>query len=202
MGFFQNTCKPIGLAGKFTVHMMNCVHGSASRWGFSHIQVMDTAQILDIGCGGGANIAHWLKLCKKGHVTGIDYSQVSVDSSSSKNQRAIAKDRCKVLLGNVLELPFDNETFQMVSAFETIYFWPDIIDSFSQVYRVLKAGGKFMICNELDGSSEKDEKWTNLIQGMRVYKEKELTDLLLTVGFKNLAIEHNSKNWICIIAEK
>lgn len=36
------------------------------------------------------------------------------------------------------ELPFANETFDLATAFETIYFWSDIDQSFSQIYRVLK----------------------------------------------------------------
>ena len=184
------------------VQLMNSGHGSMAKWGFSQITVADNAKILDIGCGGGANIANWLKRCKKGHVTGMDYSEVSVQVSSKKNKKAINENRCDVLLGNVTAMPFEAESFDTVSAFETIYFWPEIENSFAQVYRVLKTGGKFMICNELDGTSPSDEKWTSIIDGMTVYNEKEICDLLVKVGFKILSINHTNKHWICVIGEK
>ena len=202
MGFFQNTCKPEGLGGKLMVQMMNSGHGNMAKWGFSNIKVSDNANILDIGCGGGANINNWLKLCKKGHVTGIDYSEVSVEVSSNKNKKAILENSCDVFLGNVLELDFNDETFDVVSAFETIYFWPKIEKSFLQVYRVLKSGGKFIICNEFDGTNPKDEKWTNYIQGMTIYTEETLCNLLSSVGFHDLEVHHTKSNWICIIAKK
>lgn len=202
MSFFQNTCKPEGLGGKLMVQMMNSGHGKMAKWGFSHIQVKGNENILDIGCGGGANIANWIDLCKKGHVTGIDYSEVSVDTSTKKNKIAISENRCSVLQGNVLDLPFNDEKFDIASAFETIYFWPEIEKSFSQVYRVLKSGGKFMICNESDGTNEKDEKWTNTIKGMTIYDEKQLCDLLMNAGFKIVSIDNTTSHWICIIAEK
>lgn len=74
MSFFQNTCKPEGLAGRLMVSMMNAGHAPMAKWGFSHIQVPNDAACLDIGCGGGANLRRLLEKCPQGHVTGIDYS--------------------------------------------------------------------------------------------------------------------------------
>ena len=39
----------------------------------------------------------------------------------------------------------------MVTAFETVYFWPELAQNFREVYRVLKPGGVFFICNEANG---------------------------------------------------
>lgn len=61
MSFFQNTCKPDGLGGKLMVKMMNYGHRKLSEWGFAQLDLRDNVQILDAGCGGGANVALWLK---------------------------------------------------------------------------------------------------------------------------------------------
>ena len=45
----------------------------------------------------------------------------------------------------------------LATAFETIYFWSDIDQSFV-IYRVLKKGGIFMVCNESNGENDKDKK--------------------------------------------
>ena len=60
MSFFQNTCKPDGLGGKLMVKMMNYGHRELSKWGFAQLDLRDNVQILDAGCGGGANVALWL----------------------------------------------------------------------------------------------------------------------------------------------
>ena len=52
-----------------------------------------------------------------------------------------------------MKLPFGNEAFDIITAFETIYFWPNINEAFKQVYRVLKGSGTFMICNESNGKN-------------------------------------------------
>ena len=89
MGFFENTRKPQGVGGKLMVKMMNSGHSKLAQWGFTKICAKPDAKVLDIGCGGGANIAKWLDKCVDGHVTGLDYSEVSVAESGNLNAVAI-----------------------------------------------------------------------------------------------------------------
>ena len=63
MNFFENTRKPQGFGGKLMAKMMNSGHAKLSQWGFSNISAKPDAEVLDVGCGGGANIAVWLDRC-------------------------------------------------------------------------------------------------------------------------------------------
>lgn len=121
MSFFENTRKPVGFGGKIMVAMMNSGHGAMADWGFGHITIADDACILDAGCGGGANIKKLLTKAPKGLVKGIDYSEVSVEKSRKVNANAIKEGRCEALQASVAELPFAENTFDLVTAFETIY---------------------------------------------------------------------------------
>ncbi len=81
--FFNNTRKPEGFLGKLMVNGMNSGgHARMAEWALSSVSIQEDSQILEAGCGGGANIARLLKRCPKGKVTGIDYSSVSVRKSS------------------------------------------------------------------------------------------------------------------------
>lgn len=202
MSFFQNTCKPEGFGGKIMVNMMNTGHSSMAEWGFEHIKIQDNDISLDIGCGGGANIKKLLEKSPHGKVTGIDYSDVSVKKSEKMNKAEIKNNRCKILQGSVMQLPFADETFHLITAFETIYFWPDISKAFEQVYRVLKSDGTFMICNESDGENSKDEKWTNIIQGMKIYTSEQIEKALKKAGFLDIKTDKNKKSWLCVVAKK
>lgn len=202
MSFFQNTRKPKGFGGKIMVNMMNIGHASMAEWGFTHIEIQDDAACLDIGCGGGANIRKLLESAPHGKVIGIDYSEASVAKSKSRNKSAIAESRCQILQANVMELPFENETLDIVTAFETIYFWPDITDAFKQIYKVLRKDGIFMICNELDGENPKDEKWTDIVQGMRIYTSEQIAKTLADAGFTDIKADKNKKGWLCMVAQK
>ena len=179
MNFFENTRKPQGFGGKLMAKMMNSGHAKVSQWGFSNISAKPDAKVLDVGCGGGANIATWLDKCRNGHVTGLDYSEVSVAESQELNAAAIKQGKCRVLQGDVSAIPF------------------------SEVHRVLKSGGTFLICNESDGTNASDEKWTKIIGGMKIYNRDQLVAALKEAGFTEIKTYINAKkHWMCIAATK
>ena len=203
MNFFENTRKPQGFGGKLMAKMMNSGHAKVSQWGFSNISAKPDAKVLDVGCGGGANIATWLDKCRNGHVTGLDYSEVSVAESQELNAAAIKQGKCRVLQGDVSAIPFSDEVFDYVSAFETVYFWPGLKKCFSEVNRVLKSGGTFLICNESDGTNASDKKWTKIIGGMKIYNSDQLVAALKEAGFTEIKTYINAKkHWMCIAATK
>ncbi len=201
MSFVENTRKPVGLGGKLMVAAMNLGHQALARWGLGFLNVGPEAEILDCGCGGGANLHALLKRCPKGTAVGLDYSPVSVAASRKKNRAAIAAGRCRVEQGDVSALPFEDEKFDLATAFETVYFWPDLGGSFREVFRVLKPGGTFLICNESNGDTDRDDKWAKIIGGMTIYKDIELKAYLEQAGFHEVQI-HKKKSWLCVTARK
>lgn len=202
MSFFQNTCRPQGIGGKIMVHMMNTGHSSMAEWGFVHIKIQSEDVCLDIGCGGGANIRKLLEKSPYGRVVGIDYSEISVEKSRKINKAGIESKRCEILQGDVMKLPFRDKTFDVITAFETIYFWPDISEAFKKVYKILKIGGTFMICNESNGENPKDEKWTKIIQGMKIYNSEQIEKSLENAGFRDVKVDKTKKGWICVVVKK
>ena len=201
---FRNARKPEGLIGRLMVSGMNgSTHAALAKWGLQHIQIARDARVLDIGCGGGGNIARMLKMCPDGHITGIDYSPVSVAKSTSYNKKAVDEGRVEVLEGNVAQLPFEEGIFDVVTAFETIYFWPSIEDSFREVLKVIKPGGKFLIANEADGIGGDNEKWERIVGGMHTYTAQEQELHLVNAGFAKVEVNHDAKKHrLCVIATK
>lgn len=199
--FLQNASKPKGAGGKAMMKRMNRGHESLSAWGRSHLTIAPEDHVLDIGCGGGANVEIFCSTCTKGHVTGIDYSNVSVGMSRKKNKASILQKRCTIMQGNASSLHFQPATFNIVTAFETIYFWKDLEKCFTGIRTILKDGGCFMICNETDGHKDNDRECMEKIEGMRVYEEAQLKELLLKVGFKKVDTHVNDHHWLCIVAQ-
>ncbi len=202
MSFFENTKKPEGLGGKIMVSMMKSGHSKLADWGMSFLGLSTDAAVLDCGCGGGANLCKLLKRCPNGTVTGIDYSSVSVEKSKKLNAKTISEGRCCVLETSVAVLPFEDNKFDVVTAFETVYFWPGLVDCFREVYRVTKTGGIFLICNEATGDTDKNDKWTQLIDGMTIYRDAQLKTALREAGFTNIQIHKNKKDWLCVTGQK
>lgn len=185
--------------GKIQLKSMNDRHNALALWGFEHINFESAKTVLDIGCGGGKNISNMTTL-SNAVIYGVDYSKASVDMSLKLNKKAFASGRVKVFLGSAENLPFDSNYFDIVTAFETIYFW-DIKKGFTEVYRILRPNGKFMITNEAKSRDGLEEIIDKI--GFEVYGAEILLQELTKAGFKNIAIdEHNNGKWINIMAEK
>ena len=202
MSFWENARRPSGLGGKLMLSMMNWGHRALAAWGLSFLEIPDGASVLDCGCGGGANMQVILKNCPQSTVKGLDASQVSVEKARKVNERAIQAGRCAVLQGDAADMLFASGWFDVVTAFETVYFWPDLPRCFREVYRVLKPQGTFFICNECGGDSEKDEKWAERIDGMTVCQDALLRTALEQAGFGSVESHRNEKGWLCILARK
>ena len=177
-------------------------HATMPEWVFSELQVKEDAQVLDVGCGGGANIARLLERCPKGHVTGLDYSSAAIEGATDYNYRAVVDKKCLIVGGNVSQLPLSRDMFDLVTAFETIYFWPSLEQGAREVFRVLKSGGTFVFGNEHDGL---DPAYRNLEEdvGMLVYTIDEINDFLSKVGFVNIKSRHDEeRRFVCVTAVK
>ena len=197
--FFQHTRRPEGFWGRVMLKGMNKGHASISNWGMSYWDLKKDYVVLDVGCGGGANIKEFLKKCSEGFVYGIDYSKDSVEISKRLNKESLNKN-CEIKEGNVMDLPYEDNCMDIVSAFETVYFWPDLNKGFKEVYRVLKQGGKFLIVCE--GSDPSNTKWTSIIEGMTLRSGEQLKQELINEGFKNIKLFKKEKEWITLISEK
>ena len=201
MSFFENTRRPDGFGGRVMVAMMNLCHKPLSDWGLRFVDIADGAAVLDCGCGGGANMARLLKRYPGSVVKGIDYSPVSVEKAQKVNRQAIREGRCTVVRGSVADMLFAADWFDVITAFETVYFWPDLAQSFREVRRVLKPGGVFCICSEC-ADPVKDSRWPEIIDGMTVYTGEQLRGALEQAGFHDIQAHRNKMGWLCVTARK
>ena len=200
--FFNQTRKPEGVLGKIMVGGMNRgSHAKLANFGLSLLPDKTFDKIVDLGCGGGRNVREHLKRNPDAQVFGVDYSIVSVDKATKFNKKYA--DRCRICAGDVGSLLLDKDSFELATAFETIYFWPGLEKCFKNVYDVLKDGGLFLITNESDGLDETGKKFEDIIEGMKIYTANQIEEALKSVGFEIVgSAHHDSKPWIAILAKK
>lgn len=207
MGLFKNyvsqTRKPEGVLGKMMLNGMNSGHAKMADWGMSHLQGGAPQQIAELGCGGGRNAGELLRKYPEAKVTAVDYSPLSVEKSKEYNRTMIEAGRCTVQQGDVSALTLPKETFDLATAFETIYFWKDLVKCFAQVADILKPGGTFMIVNESDGTDKASLQFEQIIDGMKCYTPQEVESALQAAGFSAVKTDHHpEKPWITVMATK
>lgn len=195
---FTNCANPQGRMGRAMLRFMNMCHAPLTNWGLDLIYFQNGWTMLDIGCGGGATIKRLLKRSKGSQVYGIDISEESVAKARKLNSELIDKE-VFICQGSAEKLPYDDGKFDLVTAIETVYFWPNLPSCLQEVYRVLKPGAKFVIMVE---SVEVDSVWTRVVEGMTVYSPEQLTKMLEEAGFVNTEIHQKKPSYATFIGLK
>ncbi len=205
---FINQCrKPKGLFGKWIAKGMNKGHSEMAFWGVTYISFNPRDIILDIGCGGGMIIYNFAQKINGGKVYGIDYSDVSVQVSKKLNEKFIKNGIVEIKKGSVSSLPFSESSFDLVTGFETYYFWPDLINDLKGILNVLRPGGTLLLVNEAykcndEKLRKRNEKWSKL-GNFPIHTPQEMEQFMLEAGFNEISINiEEKKGYIAAIGKK
>ena len=193
--FFTNCAHPQGRMGRAMLKFMNWSHAPLTNWGLSLVEIQDGWTMLDIGCGGGATLQRLLKRSKNGTVYGIDISEESVAKARAVNADVLNK-QVFIRQGSAEKLPYKNESFDLVTAVETVYFWPNLPNCLQEVRRVLKPGGHFVIMVEV---ADEDSKWTRLVDGMTAYPPEQLKAMLDDADFIQTTFHRKKPSYATIL---
>ena len=139
-------------------------------------------------------------------VTGIDHSAASVARSVSKVGGYMERGKASVDCGSVQSLPYAAGSFDLVTAFEVIYFWSDTEGAFKEVLRVLRPGGRFVVAMgawKEDGGAIHCPKIFQQNLEMTLYSSKDLELLMSNAGFSSSeAMKGRKANWIAVSGRK
>ncbi len=199
--------KPRGWLGRLVLRNMNSRHSKVTDWGLGHVSIEEQYTILDVGCGGGRTLSRLAERATQGKVYGVDYSEESVAASKRTNTRWIEMGRVEALHGSVSQLPFLDEMFDLVTAVETHFWWPNLPTDMREVFRVLKSSGKLIIIAEVyRGANTKMaklcEKYASRT-GMTLLDVAGHRELFAQAGYSDIEVfEERVRGWICGIGRK
>ncbi len=196
--FFSQCARPEGFLGRVMLRFMNFGHAPLTNWGLSLVEIHDGWTMLDIGCGGGATLKRLLKRSKGAQVYGIDISEESVAKARKVNAKVLDR-QVFVTQGSAEKLPYEDNKFDLVTAVETVYFWPDLPNCLKEVRRVVKPGGRFAIMVEV---LESDSVWTGVVDGMTAYSPEQLKEMLEGAGFVKTELHRRKPSYSTIIGVK
>lgn len=196
LGILQRLIKqaknPRGTIGSSMLCIMNSAHTRLTNWALQKIHIREDAVILDIGCGGGKTIHTLSRLTPFGKIYGIDYSDQAVKDSIHTNMKDVQTQKVTVQKASVSSIPHHANCFDLITAFQTHYFWPDVKHDIKEVFRILKPNGFFLLVAE-----------TFKIQyHMDEFKTtEELVNLFYKTGFKSVKC-YEERGCLCVIGNK
>ena len=179
---------------------MNIGHGRLHQWGLKAAGIQLTDRVLDVGCGGGKAISRILEETRR-EVAGVDHSPEAVKTARSVDRAAISSGRLRIVESSVENLPFRDGFFDVVTAFETTYFWPELQAGLTEIHRVLNRGGRLVIANEFADRASAGA-WAGRLN-MRVPDSDALAGAAYEAGFLMVAVSvHPHNGWLRLVAAK
>lgn len=110
---------------------------------FADLKVGD--HVLDLGCGAGNDcFVARAKVDDTGKVTGIDFTDAMLEKAR-KNNTKLGYPNVEFIKGDIEDMPFDDNEFDVVVSNCVLNPVPDKKKAFSEIYRVLKPGGHFCV---------------------------------------------------------
>jgi ubiquinone/menaquinone biosynthesis C-methylase UbiE len=196
---------PTGVIGKTVAANMNKGHWDLTTWGLKHVSIKSDSVILDVGCGGGKTINRLARRANQGKVYGLDQSADMVDYSRQINKKLIAQNRVEIFQSSVEKTGFKDEFFDLVTAIETYYFWPNLADGFREIKRILKKEGYLLIISEMiqDGVYEVENAEIIAKTQVHLVPLQELKRILDSAGYSMVKVcRKRESKWNAILAQK
>lgn len=102
---------------------------------------IERGSLLDVACGPGHLLAETGKLAGELKLYGVDLSTNMLDVARNNLSKRLPGRSVTLAIGSMYELPFGNETFDLVISTNVIHFAEQPVDYFNELWRVLKPGG-------------------------------------------------------------
>jgi SAM-dependent methyltransferase len=130
-----------------------------------------------------------------------------VEVSRKLNKKFIESGVVEIKKTSVSSLPFAESTFDLVTGFETYYFWPDLINDLKGIRNVLKPGGILLLVNKgfksgIEKIQKRNEKWAKL-GNFTLHTPKEIQQFLQEAGFSEVSINiEEEKGFLAALGKK
>jgi len=197
--------KPSGRFGRFLARGMNFGHAGLTRWGLGFIDIAADTDALDIGCGGGRTVGRLAGIATVGKIVGVDYSPDAVAVARKKNRALINEGRVEIFQETVSSMRFSDGVFNLITAFETHYFWPDFRNDLKEIHRVTKQNGQLLIVGAVYKNPKYDRRNQRIVNaiGMTYLSIEEFREILEGVGYSEFdSLEEKNKGWFAVKCKK
>ena len=185
---------PEGRYGKRLVRLMNILHAPFHRWVLRTGGFQEKMSLLDIGAGGGGFASKLQRFYPFADIACCDVSPLSVEYIKGKVEG-------DVFLSSADKIRSGPESYDFVTALDTVYYWEDLSASFSEALRVLKPGGVFLLGLEMTDQAMSQD-WALASPSIWIRSVPELTDALVKAGFTEVKAVKGRGTWTLLRALK
>jgi ubiquinone/menaquinone biosynthesis C-methylase UbiE len=179
---------PRGFQGRFLFIGMNMGHKSIYENVARVLELKPEDDLLEVGCGNGHFIKNYASHVHS--VAGLDLSELCIKLATKKNKKRILAGSAEFVQGEATQLPWENNKFSVATSMGSFMIFPKPVESLKEMYRVLRPGGRVVVCIEWNAEDGKDHSKDVKKYGIQLWKEDDVRNMLKESGFSDIAITY------------
>ena len=195
---------PSGEPGREVLESMNSHHVPLWEFCLSHMPKGMDGSVLDIGCGGGGFLRRMSERYPFAMFFGVDISEYALGMTMKTNQSLVDEGGLELHRASVESMSFVDGAFDLVTAMETYFFWPDLRSSMEEISRVTSAGGILVIGSEMrvDTGDEDYVKQSLEDYGAKLVRDSEMVSIMESCGFDVRMFTQPENRWVVFVGSK
>ncbi len=177
--------KPEGENGLKIAEVMNKGNSPMNLYSIAALNPLPNDNILEVGMGNGYFVKNIVSLSSTINYFGCDYSALMVEEARKLNKNWVDKGSVSFLKATIDSLPYKNHSFHKIITINTFYFWEDHHKALSEIKRVLKPRGNFILSVR---PKHNLEKFPVTKYNFNILSNKKIIELLKANGFVRIEV--------------
>ena len=179
---------PRGLKGWFIGMVMPLFHRAIYKEVFPFLDLQSDDRLLEVGCGSGYFLKKYSSKAKS--IAGLDLSEVMIGIARKKNKKRIEEGTAEFKPGDAAELPWEENTFSIVTSMGSFIGFPEQQKSLIEMHRVLCPKGRVVISVEYNAEDGADYSEMAKKYGIKILSQKDVSSMLEKAGFAKISFSY------------
>ncbi|MEM9214076.1 MAG: class I SAM-dependent methyltransferase [Cyanobacteria bacterium P01_F01_bin.150] len=152
-------------------------------------------QLLDVGFGLAEQDLQWVRENNVSSITGLNVTELQVEIAKERVAKAGLAERINLQVGSATDIPFQDNSFDKVTALECAFHFDTREDFLAEAFRVLRPGGTVAIADCLPRVGRKIDFWLRMnskksfMPVANLYDHRVYVEKLKRLGFVNIKVE-------------
>ena len=150
-----------------------------NRLTFEQLGISGQERVLEVGFGGG-DLIEWILAATEAKAIGVEASEAMLKRAQGRFRRELGQGRLRLEQGLADALPLPDGCIDRACSVNSLYFWPHLEAALGELARVLRPGGRLVLCFQ---APESVLAWPGHVHDFRAYGADEVAALMEARGF-------------------
>lgn len=192
---------PSGIIGGLAAPLWNKRNSALNDVAFDNLSLIPDDRVLEVGFGGGYLLGRISSVITDGFLAGIDISSAMVVFCKKRHRSLVRNGKLELKCARVESLPYPSENFTKVCTVNSIFYWQDSQQAFSEICRILQKNGTFVICFTRKTSLE-NKNFAKHIELVETDHVRQTMESLGFQGIQTICASDKHREFVCMTARK